>query len=163
MKARNLMNLHTANNPTGGFVDRLAASVGGRAGAASVFGDPVERDGLTVIPVAAARFAFGGGAGPSPDGKGEGGGGGGGAASRPLGFIEISAGRARFRRITDPIAVAVGMVAVAAAVAIVARAAGRLAGGCRMCARRRDEQAEADHTTTSKVTIDENVPTEHAQ
>lgn len=152
------MHMRTDDAPAAGFVDRLAASVGGRAGAATVFGEPVERDGLTVIPVAAARFGFGGGSGPSPDGKGEGRGGGGGAASRPLGFIEISGGRARFRRITDPVAVAVGMVAVAAAVAIVARSAGRLAGGCHTCARCRRERAQADRATTDEVTNGETPP-----
>jgi uncharacterized spore protein YtfJ len=147
------MNLRTTDGPADSLVDRLAAAVGGKAGATSVFGTPVERDGLTVIPVAAARFGFGGGSGPAPDGKGVGGGGGGGAASRPLGFIEISGGRARFRHITDPIAVAVGVVAVAAAMAIFFRSAGRLSGRCRTCARRRDEPADADRATNGEVTI----------
>jgi uncharacterized spore protein YtfJ len=41
----------------------LAERVGTRFSATTVFGTPVERDGVTVVPVAAARFAFGGGAG----------------------------------------------------------------------------------------------------
>jgi len=110
----------------GGLLDRLASLVGGRAGATAVFGVPVERDGVTVIPVASSRFGFGGGGGPSPDGRGEGSGGGGGAASRPLGFIEIQGGRARFRRITDPQTLSVSLLAIAAAAAILARTAGHL-------------------------------------
>jgi uncharacterized spore protein YtfJ len=120
--------------PAGGLLAVLASSIGGGAGARSVFGEPVERDGVTVIPVAGSRFGFGGGGGPTPDGRGEGAGGGGGAASRPLGFIEIRDGRTRFRRITNPGALGVAAVAI---VAILARAAVLLRGGsCRTCARR---------------------------
>jgi hypothetical protein len=150
------MILHAPHGSAGGFVDRLANSIGGRAGAASVFGPPVERDGVTVIPVAASRFGFGGGAGRTPDDKGEGGGGGGGGVSRPLGFIEVREGRARFRRITDPIAIGVGALALATAVALFARSAGRLGGACRACARRRAEESRAtDHEPGQRAANDE--------
>jgi uncharacterized spore protein YtfJ len=120
-----------APEPAKGLLDRLAGSIGARAGAASVFGAPIERDGVTVIPIASSRFAFGGGGGPTPDGKGEGEGGGGAVASRPLGFIEIRDGRARFRQVRDPIALGTAVVAVAIAVAILARSAARLGGALR--------------------------------
>ena len=39
---------------------RLAESLGANAAASAVFGTPVERDGVTVIPVARVRWGFGG-------------------------------------------------------------------------------------------------------
>jgi uncharacterized spore protein YtfJ len=80
------------------------------AGASAVFADPVERDGITVIPVAKVRWGFGGGSGRgieegSETGEvGEGSGGGGGVMASPLGFIEIRDGRAEFKRTSDPTA-----------------------------------------------------------
>ena len=55
----------------------LADRLGGRFTATTVFGTPVEREGVTVIPVAIVRFGFGGGGGEDPSGgqSGEGGGG----------------------------------------------------------------------------------------
>ncbi len=123
------MTIHASHDPGSDLVDRLARLIGGGAGVTTVFGSPVERDGVTVIPVARTRFGFGGGGGPAPDGRGEGAGGGGGAASRPLGFIEIRGGRARFRRVTDPVALGIAAIAIATAVAILARVARRV-GGC---------------------------------
>jgi hypothetical protein len=45
---------------------RLAERVGARFDASSVFGNPVERDGVTVISVATTRFGLAGGAGSDP-------------------------------------------------------------------------------------------------
>src|SRR5262249_52271632 len=86
------------------LLDRIGQTVGQRAQASTVFGEPVQREGLTVIPVAKARFGFGGGGGSGgPPGKeGTGGGGGGGAAVTPIGFIEVRGGSAVFKRITTP-------------------------------------------------------------
>ncbi|MEO7716780.1 MAG: spore germination protein GerW family protein [Capsulimonas sp.] len=84
------------------MLDKLAQSLGGRAGASLVFGDAVERDGVTIIPVAKTRygFGFGFGAGKQTDEEqGEGGGGGGGVMSYPAGYIEIRDGKAKFRSI----------------------------------------------------------------
>ena len=58
---------------------------------------PVERDGVTVIPVAKARWGFGGGAGRRHDEDGAGGGGG--VQVTPVGFIEIKNHEANFRPI----------------------------------------------------------------
>jgi uncharacterized spore protein YtfJ len=49
-----------------GFVERIAERVGAKANVRAVFGDPIERDGITVIPVARIRWGFGGGAGRGP-------------------------------------------------------------------------------------------------
>jgi uncharacterized spore protein YtfJ len=83
------------------FVERLADRVGARAGAATVFGEPVERDEITVIPVARAGWGFGGGSGTGPGGEGGGEGGGGGAVAWPVGYIEIRGQETRFRPIVD--------------------------------------------------------------
>ncbi len=116
-----------SQNPTGGLLGRLADAIGARVGASSVFGVPVERDGVTVIPVAGSRFAFGGGGGSSPGDAGTdtGEGGGGAGWSRPLGFIEIRDGHTRYRRIVDPLEVGIAAFLIAAAAAILARALGR--------------------------------------
>ncbi|HWU47369.1 MAG TPA: hypothetical protein VN133_11485 [Humibacter sp.] len=53
-------------------------------GVRTVYGDPVELDGVTLIPVALAQFGFGAGEGPS-EGEFSGGGGGGGGVSVPIG------------------------------------------------------------------------------
>jgi len=59
-----------SSEPAGGYgaeADKLMASLADKLGkgarAAAVFGEPVERDGVTVIPVAKARWGFGGGTG----------------------------------------------------------------------------------------------------
>ena len=100
----------TAPGGLASFVERLGERVGVRAQARAAFGDPVERDGVTVIPVARVRWGFGGGAGSGgKEGdveteRGQGAGGGGGGTASPLGYIEISGGRAEFHRIKDPAA-----------------------------------------------------------
>lgn len=90
----------------GGMGSRLAAAladkVGNRAGVQAIFGEPVERDGVTVIPVGRLRWGFGGGGGtggPPGETPGEGSGGGGGVTVSPVGYIEISGGTATFRRV----------------------------------------------------------------
>ena len=104
------------------LLDRLVGQVGGYAGAKAVFGDPVERDGVTVIPVARVRWGFGGGGGASPEGSGSGGGGGVGAD--PIGYIEVTASGATFRPVPRSIGAA-EVVGGALALAIVLRALAR--------------------------------------
>jgi uncharacterized spore protein YtfJ len=64
----------------------------------------VERDGVTIIPVAKVQWGFGGGSKDKGQGAEDGAGGGGGAQIVPLGYIELKEGRAEFRRITGPAA-----------------------------------------------------------
>jgi hypothetical protein len=92
-----------------GFTERLAEKVGATARASAVFGQAVEGQGVTVIPVARARWGFGGGSG-SRDGE-QGGGGGGGTSVSPVGYIELRAGEARFRRIHNRARIAVAAAA----------------------------------------------------
>jgi uncharacterized spore protein YtfJ len=85
------------------FVERLAGVMGGAVHAQSVYGQPVERDGVTLIPVARVRYGFGGGGRKNgSSAKDEGAGGGGGAQVFPVGFISVRGGSAEFRSIPDP-------------------------------------------------------------
>jgi hypothetical protein len=52
------------------FISAMAEKLGAVAQASTVFGEPVERDGITVIPVAKARWGFGSGAGQRKDHEG---------------------------------------------------------------------------------------------
>ncbi len=119
-----------AADPFGDGFSRLAERLGASASASSVFGEPVERDGVTVIPVARVRWGVGGGSGRGTGGRGrgrkhgkadvsevgelgeqneqnEGIGGGGGVQASPLGFIELRGGQARYRRVHDPLRLAI--------------------------------------------------------
>jgi uncharacterized spore protein YtfJ len=105
------------------LLDRIGRTVGRQAQVSAVFGEPVERDGLTVIPVARARFGFGGGGGSgtaAAEGSGAGGGGGGGGVVSPVGFIEVRDGRAEFKRIVTPVDL-LPAVAAASLVAVLLR------------------------------------------
>jgi uncharacterized spore protein YtfJ len=109
------------------LIERIGRAVGKRAQASAVFGEPVQRDGVTVIPVARARFGFGGGGGTGPaeeKGQGSGSGGGGGGAVSPVGYIEVRDGSATFKRILTPM----DLLPLAAAAAIMAIAVRRLFG-----------------------------------
>ena len=64
-------------------VQQLIAEARDAMTARRVYGDPYEREGVTVIPAAAVRGGSGGGSGTGADG--EGGGGGFGLAARPVG------------------------------------------------------------------------------
>jgi uncharacterized spore protein YtfJ len=74
-----------------------------------VFGDPVEEDGLTVIPVANVRG--GGGGGGDTEGNG---GGGFGLAAKPAGAYVIKDGDVRWKPAVNPNAIVVGWQLVAA-------------------------------------------------
>ena len=84
------------------IVERLAEKIGAAANSTTIYGEPVEREGVTVIPVAKAAYGFGGGAGTGTEKQGEGYGGGGGMILTPVGYIEIKDGATRFRSIRDP-------------------------------------------------------------
>jgi sporulation protein YtfJ len=103
-----------------GFTERLAETIGAAARASAVFGEAVEGPGVTVIPVARARWGFGGGSG---DRQGEqGAGGGGGTSVSPVGYIELREGEARFRRIHSRAQIAaVGLAACGFSAAVAFR------------------------------------------
>jgi uncharacterized spore protein YtfJ len=98
----------------------LAERIGARIGASTIYGAPVERDGVTVVPVAVARFAFGGGGGADSGKSQEGEGGGGGGGVTPVGYIELKGGRSRFVPVVHPARMfALLLAAAVAALAIV--------------------------------------------
>ena len=109
------------------LLQRIGQAVGDRANVSTVFGEPVEREGITVIPVAKARFGFGGGGGAGARGseEGSGGGGGGGAFVSPVGYIEVRDGTAQFKRISSPL----DLIALLAAASLVSLDVKRLLVG----------------------------------
>jgi uncharacterized spore protein YtfJ len=122
------------------LLSALAERIGARLGAATVFGDPVERDGVTVIPVAVARFGIGAGSGVDPSKGQEGEGGGGGGIVSPTGYIELKEGRSRFVPVVHParmLALVLGAVVAALAILRPARKRSRLGVRQRAGARRR--------------------------
>jgi uncharacterized spore protein YtfJ len=105
---------------TGDFLARLADRIGASVQASAIFGEPVERGGVTVIPVAKATWGFGGGTGGEAGKEGTGGGGGGLVA--PLGYIEVRQSGADFRHIRDPRLLATSVVAAIGVAGLMARA-----------------------------------------
>jgi uncharacterized spore protein YtfJ len=104
------------------MIERIGA-VPEKLGASACFGQPVERDGHTLIPVARVSFGFGMGFGrgtgaqnkPSGNGsfsesgetgEGEGGGGGGTGSSTPVAVIDVSRDEVTVRPVMDPMRLA---------------------------------------------------------
>ena len=85
--------------PQGDFLDRMAERFGATANAATIFGGPIERSEITVIPVAKVAYGLGGGRGQR--GGGEGSGGGGGMRVSPVGYIEMRNGGAAYKPIRN--------------------------------------------------------------
>lgn len=66
-----------------------------------IFGEPYERDGVTVIPAAAVGGGGGGGGGEDEEKKQRGGGSGFGLGGRPVGAYVIQDGEVRWEPATD--------------------------------------------------------------
>ncbi|HEX6843840.1 MAG TPA: spore germination protein GerW family protein [Actinomycetota bacterium] len=86
-----------------------------------VFGEPVEKDGITVIPAARVQGGAGGGTGEAPDGKGQGSGSGFGLNAKPAGVYVIAGDDVTWRPAVDPNKVIVGAAFVAVAALLLAR------------------------------------------
>ncbi|HEX9977174.1 MAG TPA: spore germination protein GerW family protein [Acidimicrobiia bacterium] len=71
-----------------------------------VYGDPIEHDGVIVIPAAAIRGGLGHGGGHDANGN-EGGGGGGGVSARPVGVYRIEGGNVTWQPAVDVTRIAV--------------------------------------------------------
>lgn len=114
----------------GNFRERLAHRIGGGVRATTIFGEPVEKDGITIIPVARARWGFSGGGSSggntSENQKGEGMGGVGGVKVSPAGYVEVKNGRARFHPIYDPAMVTQIIVASGVVAALLVQAVRKL-------------------------------------
>lgn len=90
----------------GESIRSIVEDMGGHASVEAVYGDPIEVDGRTIVPVARVGYGFGGGFGRGSDesgdgGTGEGGGGGGGVSAKPVGAIEVDDDETRFVRFDD--------------------------------------------------------------
>ena len=129
------------------FVGRLAERVGAHANVRAVFGEPIEREGLVVVPVAKVRWGFGGGAGRGPlpgapgasadaagepelegtmPGGGSGQGGGGGVTADPIGWLEITDEGAEFKPIVAAMPSPAFMLATTFGASMLVRALARL-------------------------------------
>jgi uncharacterized spore protein YtfJ len=86
-----------------------------------VYGDPYEKDGVTVIPAARVQGGAGGGGGTGPEGEGKGSGFG--LNARPAGAYVIRGDEVDWRPAIDPNRVIVGAAIVALAALMVARSA----------------------------------------
>lgn len=78
-----------------------------------VFGEPLEKDGVTVIPAASVRGGAGGGSGENPEGTGKGGGTGFGLSARPAGAYVIRNGQVTWQPALDLTRVVIGAQVVA--------------------------------------------------
>jgi uncharacterized spore protein YtfJ len=79
-----------------------------------IFGEPYERDGLTLIPAAAVTGGYGGGAGRGEQGQ-DGEGGGFGMSGRPVGAFVVRGDDVVWKPVVDPARI----LAVAGTVAVV--------------------------------------------
>jgi uncharacterized spore protein YtfJ len=66
-----------------------------------VFGEPYEKDGVTVIPAAKVQGGAGGGGGEDPEGQAKGSGSGFGVSARPVGAFVIRGGEMTWRPALD--------------------------------------------------------------
>ena len=102
------------------LLESIGEKLGSTATVKSVYGEPIQANGKTVIPIAKVAYGFGAGFGSGhgkrgsnheagPDGRhGEGGGGGGGVRAFPAGALEITDSGTRFVPFMDlrPVALA---------------------------------------------------------
>lgn len=77
----------------------IIEQMGQRASVKSVYGEPIEFGGKTVVPIAKIGYGFGGGYGSSDEEKGgSGAGGGGGVSATPVGVLEVTEDSTQFVR-----------------------------------------------------------------
>lgn len=95
-----------------------------------VYGDPIERNGLTIIPAADVRGGGGGGAGSGAQGD-SGGGGGFGLTARPVGVYVVRNGDVRWEPAFDITRVAVMGMLTAIVALLVLRSLARTIFGRR--------------------------------
>jgi uncharacterized spore protein YtfJ len=87
-----------------------------------VFGDPVEKDGVTIVPAARVQGGAGGGGGEGPEGQGSGMGSGFGVNARPVGAFVIKGEDVQWRPAIDVNKVIMGAQLVAVAALLLAGA-----------------------------------------
>ena len=100
-------------------IEQLLSRVTDDLTAKRVFGEPIERDGVMVVPVASVRGGAGGGNG-GPKGE-EGTGGGGGVSARGLGVYVVKDGNVSWQPALDVTKLAIGGQVFALAFMLVVR------------------------------------------
>jgi uncharacterized spore protein YtfJ len=118
-------------------VQELMAQVQDSASVKRVFGEPYEKDGIVLIPVAkiGAGGGGGGGEGQGDEGKGSGWGGGGGFGGQPVGAFVIRKGKVQWRPAVDVTSIVLRAQAIVIAALLtfraIEKARARSAGGRR--------------------------------
>ena len=87
-----------------------------------VFGEPYEKNGVTVIPAARVQGGAGGGGGEGPEGQGRGSGSGFGLAARPVGAYQIRGEEVTWRPAVDVNRIMLGAQVVAIVALLTLRA-----------------------------------------
>jgi uncharacterized spore protein YtfJ len=124
-----------ARGPQDAILEKLVDRVGGKASVKAVFGDPIVRNGKSVVPVAKVRWGFGGGSGTGPvddsgsAATGSGTGAGGAVTAEPIGYLEIGEEGATFRPIAAAYPSPIFLLAAGISGALVIRAIARLIRG----------------------------------
>ncbi|MBL8159646.1 hypothetical protein JNJ66_04260 [Candidatus Saccharibacteria bacterium] len=107
------------------IIDMVSQRVRDTANVKTVFGDPIESDGVTIIPVASVKVAGGGGGGAGRPKGGDAGsekdtgmGLGLKVMATPVGYIEVVDGKARMVDVVDKNKAILGVLVVAGLVAL---------------------------------------------
>jgi uncharacterized spore protein YtfJ len=103
-------------------MDKVVEGVRDSATVRKVYGDPIEKDGMTIIPAAAVMGGGGGGEGEGPEQQGVGQGAGYGVRARPIGEYVVRNGDVEWKPSVDVTRVAVAGIALAAVIALTVRA-----------------------------------------
>lgn len=93
-------------------VDEIVSTAKDAITVKRVFGEPYEKNGLTVIPAAAVAGGFGGGSGRDEKGQ-DGEGGGFGVMGRPVGAYVINGADVTWKPVVDPARIGAVLGAVA--------------------------------------------------
>jgi Sporulation protein YtfJ (Spore_YtfJ) len=120
-----------APGPADRLMERLAELVGAKATVQAVYGQPIQRGDVTVVPVARVRWGFGGGGGSSeaaPTAPASGSGGGGGVVADPVGYLEIGPMGATFKPIRGLRPSPLLVLAAGISAGIILRSVARLMG-----------------------------------
>jgi uncharacterized spore protein YtfJ len=126
-----------AAEPIDRILDRLGERIGARATVRAVFGEPVARGDVTIIPVARIRWGYGGGSGTGPlrsestngETMGSGSGAGGGVMTDPMGYVEVHPDGATYVPLSSPYLNPLVILATGISISLVLRALVRLFRG----------------------------------
>ena len=122
-----------AAEPIDRMLDKLGERIGMRASVRAVFGEPLERGDVTIIPVARVRWGYGGGSGTGPvradatDGQMMSGGSGAGGAvmADPMGYLEVRHDSAAYVPLTsqwlNPFVILASGISIAVVIRVLAR------------------------------------------